>query len=192
MKTDVYEEKSTMQSRPGNKSGFSGSDVDQQEMMKKVEAAGTPGPGHKALQSLIGDWKAEVKCWMDPSGAPEVSQGTAKASWTFNGRFLQEDFRGQMMGKPFTGRTVLGFDNTKQTFNSVWLSDTQTSLFTSEGTGDSKAITLEGKTSCPATGRRDIPMKTVYRILGPDKHVLEMFDGSKGNAKTMEITYTRR
>ena len=35
-------------------------------------------------------------------------------------------------------------------------------------------------------------MKTVLRLISPDKHVLEMFDGSKGNAKTMEITYTRQ
>jgi len=161
--------------------------------MKKMEAAGAPGPAHKALQPLVGDWKAEVKCWMDPSAAPEVSQGTAKANWTFNGRFLQEDFRGQMMGKPFNGRTLLGFDNTKQTFNSVWMSDMQTSLFTSEGKGDggNKVITLEGKAACAATCQKDIPMKTVLRLISPDKHVLEMFDGSKGNAKTMEITYTR-
>ena len=163
-------------------------------MMKKAEAAATPGPAHKALQSLAGNWKAEVKCWMDPGGSPEVTQGTAKATWKFNGRFLEEEFHGQMMGKPFTGRTLLGFDNTKQTFNSVWVSDTQTSMFTSEGKGDSgnKVITLEGKASCPATGRKDIPMKTVLRVISPDKHVLEMFDASQGqNAKTMEITYTR-
>ena len=81
-----------------------------------------------------------------------------------------------MMGKPFTGRTLLGFDNTKQTFNSVWGSDTQTSMFTSEGKGDSgnKVITLEGKASCPATGRKDIPMKTVLRVISPDKHVLNV------------------
>jgi hypothetical protein len=132
---------------------------------------------------------------MDPGGSPEVSQGTARATWKFNGRFLEEEFHGQMMGKPFTGRTLLGFDNTKQTFNSVWVSDTQTSMFTSEGKGDSgnKVITLEGKASCPATGRKDIPMKTVLRVISPDKHVLEMFDASQGqNAKTMEITYTRQ
>jgi hypothetical protein len=34
-------------------------------------------------------------------------------------------------------------------------------------------------------------MKTVLRVISPDKHVLEMYDGSK-NAKTMEITYTRQ
>ncbi len=194
MKTDVYEEKGKGQSQAGNKFSSSNPDAGQEEMMKKMEAAGAPGPGHKALQALVGDWKAEVKCWMDPAGAPEVTQGTAKASWKLNGRFLEEDFHGQMMGKPFTGRTLLGFDNTKQTFNSVWMSDMQTSMFTSEGKGDSgnKVISLEGKASCAATGRKDIPMKTVLRLISPDKHVLEMFDGSKGNAKTMEITYTRQ
>jgi len=198
MKTDVYENEATTttnSTRAGAQSGSGKPDADQAEMMKKVEAAGKPGPGHQALNALVGDWKAEVKCWMDPSGSPEVSQGTAKASWKFNGRFLEEEFHGQMMGRPFTGRTLLGFDNTKQTFNSVWVSDTQTSMFTSEGKGDSgnKVITLEGKASCPATGRKDIPMKTVLRVISPDKHVLEMFDGSQGqNAKTMEITYTRQ
>jgi hypothetical protein len=200
MKTDVYEkEVTTTTNRPqaGVQSGSASSrpDADKAEMMKKVEAAGKPGPGHQALNALEGNWKAEVKCWMEPGGSPEVSQGTAKASWKFNGRFLEEEFHGQMMGKPFTGRTLLGFDNTKQTFNSVWVSDMQTSMFTSEGKGDNanKVITLEGKSTCPATGQKDIPMKTVLRVISPDRHVLEMFDGSKGeNVKTMEITYTRQ
>jgi hypothetical protein len=194
MKKDVYDENSAATSnRTRTESGSSKQEGDQAEMMKKVEAAGRPGPGHKALEPLLGDWKAEVKCWMDPNGKPEVSQGRAHASWTFNGRFLEEEFHGEMMGKPFTGQTLLGFDNVKQTFKSVWISDTQTSIFTSEGKGDNgnKVITLEGKASCAATGRKDIPMKTVLRVISPDKHILEMFDGSQGNAKTMEITYTR-
>jgi len=71
----------------------------------------------------------------------------------------------------------------------------QTSTFVSEGRGDSgyKVITLEGESSCPASGQKDIPMKSVLRVISPDKHTFEMFDGSKGaNVKTMEITYTRK
>ena len=196
MKTDVYGT-SSIAERPRTEDKFASpaSAVDKQEMMKKMEAAGTPGPAHKALEAFVGNWKAEVKCWMEPGGAPDVSQGTAKASWILNGRFLQEEFQGQMMGKPFRGRSLMGFDNTKQTFNTVWLSEMQTSMFTSEGKGENgnKVITLEGKATCPATGRKDIPMKTVFRVISPDKHVFEMFDGSRGdNAKTMEITYTRQ
>jgi len=163
-------------------------------MMKKAEAAGKPGPGHKALEHFVGNWKAEVKCWMEPGEPPHVSQATAKGSWTMNGRFLQEDFQGEMMGQPFHGRTVLGYDNFRQIFQSVWISDMQTSMFRTEGKGenDNKVIKLEGTSSCPATGRTAIPMKVVLRVLGPDKHTFEMFDGSRGeNAKTMEITYTR-
>ena len=175
-------------------SGSGKPDADKEEMMKKMEAAGTPGPAHQALEALVGNWKAEMKCWCEPGGTPQVSQGTSKTSWMLNGHFLEQEFRGEMMGKPFTGRSLLGYDNTRQTFNTVWVSDMQTAMFTSEGKGDDgyKVITLEGKSDCPATGRKDIPMKTVFRILSRDQHVFEMFDGSTGaNAKTMEITYTR-
>ena len=196
MKNDVADTGSTaVHERPEHKTDSWKSDAQSQEMQKKMEAAGTPGPAHKALDALAGNWKAEVKCWMEPGSPPQVSQATAKARWTLSGRFLEEEFHGEMMGKPFTGKSLMGYDNTKQTFNSVWVSDMQTSMFTSEGKGDNgyKVITLEGKSTCAATGRKDIPIKSVFRLISPDKHVFEMFDGSKGeNAKTMEITYTRQ
>jgi hypothetical protein len=177
--------------RVENKSGSGKSDAEKQEMQKKMAAACAPGPAHKALEAFVGNWKAEVKCWMEPGGSPAVTQGTAKTSWTLNGHFLEEEFHGEMMGKPFTGKSLMGYDNIKQTFNTVWVSDMQTSIFTSEGKGENgnKVITLEGKSNCPATGRKDIPMKTVFRVISPDKHVFEMFNAG---ARTMEITYTRR
>jgi hypothetical protein len=200
MKHDVMDTGSTAPtagSRPReeNKSFSGKSGADKEEMMKRMEAAGTPGPGHKALEDLVGNWKAEVKCWHEPGGQPQVSQGTAKTRWTLNGRFLEEEFQGEMMGKPFRGLSLMGYDNTKQTFNTVWVSDMGTSMFTSEGKGENgnKVITLEGKATCAATGQKDVPMKTVFRVINQDKHVFEMFDSSRGeNTKTMEITYTRQ
>ena len=165
---------------------------DKQEMMKKAEQAGKPGPGHKHLEQFVGTWKCDVKCWMDPNGQPEQSQGTSRTSWIMGGRFLQEEFQGQMMGRPFNGRCILGFDNVKQAYQCVWFDDVNTGIFVSEGKGDAKSITLEGRSSCSATGRTDIPMKVVLRVQSPDRHTYEMFDGSQGNARTMEITYTRQ
>lgn len=194
MKQEVEDMGSTAVRDRGSKAGGK-SAAEQQEMLKKMEAAGTPGPAHKALDAFVGNWKAEVKCWGEEGGQPEVSQATAKTSWTLNGHFLEEEFHGEMMGKPFTGRSLLGYDNTKQKFNSVWVSDMQTSILTSEGKGENgnKVITLEGKSDCPATGRKDVPVRMVFRVLTPDKHVFEMYDASKGqNLKTMEITYTRK
>jgi hypothetical protein len=91
MKTEVYEEKNRAQTRTG-KSGSSISDGDQEEMMKKVEAAGTPGPAHKALQALVGDWKAEVKCWMDASGSPDVTREMPKRSGRLMAVFWKRTF----------------------------------------------------------------------------------------------------
>ena len=71
MKTDVHEQKQQTQTKTSSSSSALQSG-DKAEMMKKVEAAGTPGPAHRALEALVGNWKAEVKCWMDPSGSPEV------------------------------------------------------------------------------------------------------------------------
>jgi len=188
MKQDVYDTGSIAdRTRTENKP----SNSDKEAMMKKMEEAGTPGPAHKALEHFVGNWKAEVKCWHEPGGGPQVSQGTAKAHWILNGRFLQEEFHGEMMGKPFRGVSLMGYDNTKQAFNSVWISDMQTSMFVSQGRGENgnKVITLEGRADCAATGRKDVLMKSVFRVISADKHVFEMFDE---NNRTMEITYTRQ
>jgi hypothetical protein len=162
MKQDVEDTFSAaIRERAESKSILGKSDAERQEMQKRMEAACTPGPAHKALD------------------------------WVLNGRFLEEEFHGEMMGKAFTGRSLMGYDNIKGTFSTVWVSDMQTSISTSEGKGENgnKVITLEGNSNCPATGRKDIPMKTVFRVISPDKHILEMFNDG---AKTMEITYTRK
>jgi hypothetical protein len=165
-----------------------------EEMMKKAEAAGTPGDAHKALEPLVGDWTAEVKSWMAPDAPPTVTKATAKSSWVMNGRFIQQEFTGEFMGKPFHGVSLTGYDNTKQKYNNVWIDDMHTSMFTSEGESENgnKVITFEGKYDCPLTGRKDLPMKQVLLIVSQDKHVFEMHDPTKGDAKTMEITYTRK
>ena len=166
-----------------------------EEMMKKAEIAGTPGAGHKALEPLVGSWTAEVKCWMDPSAPPTVNKATAKSTWVMDGRFVQEEFKGEFMGKPFRGMSLMGYDNTKQKFNSIWVDDMHTSILYSEGDADGayKVFTLEGKMDCPITGQKDMTMRQVIRIINRDTHVFEMHDPSKGaNSKTMEITYTRK
>jgi hypothetical protein len=165
------------------------------EMMKKMEIAGTPGAAHKALEPLIGSWNAEVKNWMSPDAPPTVTKATAKVGWIMDGRFIQEEFKGEFMGKPFRGLSLTGFDNTKQKYSNVWIDDMHTAMYTSAGEAKEggKVITLEGRYDCPVTGQKDMAMKQVIRVISKDKHILEMYDPSKGeNAKTMEITYTRK
>ncbi len=165
------------------------------EIMKKVEAAGTPGANHKKLDALVGEWKAEVKYATTPEAPPATSNATAKATWIMNGRFVQEEFQGEMMGKAFRGMSLIGYDNQKQKYTSLWVDDMHTALFTADGTtsDDGKVITFGGKMDCPITGQKDLAYKQVLRIVSPDKHVFTMYDPLKGgDAVAMEITYTRK
>jgi len=193
MKKDIFDEQSgttTDRARSGQTPGSSRSDLSKEEMMKRAKEAGTPGAGHEALNAFEGDWIAEVQCFMDPGAQAEIHRGTASAQWILGGRFLEEEFHGEMMGKPFTGRGIFGFDNTKQKFVSIWLDDMNTGIYTSEGKGDNgnKVITLEGKANCAATGEHDVPMGQVIRVLSHDKHTVELYHDGR---KTMQITYTR-
>ena len=166
-----------------------------QEMMKKAEAACTPGVAHEALEPLVGDWNVEVKTWMAPDAPPAVSRGTAKSTWVLKGRFVQQEFNGEFMGQPFHGLSFTGFDNVRQKYRSVWIDDMSTTMVVSEGDadGDGKVITLGGTYACAMTGEKDKATTQTYRILSPDKHTFEMHDPARGeNSKVMEITYIRR
>lgn len=170
-------------------------DPKMEEMMKKVQEAGTPGAAHKALEAFVGDWNAEVKMFMDPSAPPSVSKGTAKAKWAMDGRFVQQEFNGEFMGKPFRGLAFTGYDNIRKKYSSSWIDDMSTGMFMSEGQADKagKVFTFEGTHSCPETGETHKAAKQIIRVIDRNKHVYEMHDPSKGaNSKTMEITYTRK
>ena len=170
-------------------------EVSPEERMKRIEAACKPGPAHKALGALVGDWSTEIKMWSEPGAEPMVSKGTAKVEWVLNGKFVREEFQGEVMGQPFRGMSFTGYDNAKEKFTNVWMDDMNTAMFTSEGESDSgyKVITFGGSYHCPITNEPNKKFKQVVRILSPQKRVYEMYDLSQGpNVKTMEITYTKK
>jgi hypothetical protein len=169
--------------------------ADKAAMMQKMEELGRPGPEHKALDVLVGDWNVQGRCWMEPGGTPTEQKGTASVKWILNGRFLQEDFNSEFMGKPFKGISVTGYDNMKKKYVGTWIDDMATGIFVTEGTASDggKVFTFEGKMNDPMTGEKDKPMKYVVRVIDQNKHVAEMHDLSRGaNSKAMEMTYTRR
>ena len=170
-------------------------DPTMEEMMKKAEAACAPGTAHQALEPLIGEWNVEVKTWMAPDAPPNVSRGTAKSIWTLKGRFVQQEFSGELMGQPFHGINFTGYDNVREKYRSVWIDDMSTTMVVSEGEADEegKVITLGGSYACAMTGEKEKATTQVLRILSRDKHVFEMHDPSRGeNSKVMEITYSRK
>jgi hypothetical protein len=170
----------------------------QEEMMAIMMKMATPNENHKKLESMTGEWKADVTCWMSP-GTPEKSQGTTKNQMIMGGRFIKCEFEGSMMGRPFKGVHILGYDNAKKKFVGTWFDDMSTGIMTSEGTGDEsgKTITMRSECLCPITNEM-MPMRMVTTMpeAGSGNTMkFEMFgpapDGSGKEIKTMEIAYTR-
>jgi hypothetical protein len=169
----------------------------QEEMMKRWQEAMTPGEAHKKLVSFVGSWDAEVKVWMaGPAGEPTVSKGTSEHKMILGGRYLQQDYTGDMMGQQFIGVGVTGYDNMKKKYVASWIDNMGTALSTMEGTidKDGKTITMWGTMDEPMTGEKGKKVKYVTRLVDADTHVFETYDVSTYGEKkpTMVITYTRR
>ena len=168
----------------------------QEEIMKKWQAFMTPGEGHKVLQAFSGNWNVVAKMWMDPAQPPTESTGTESSGWILGGRYLQSSFKTTMMGMPMEGVGTMGYDNNRKKYFLTWIDNFGTGLATAEGTLDrtGTVLSLYGKMDEPTTGERDKPVKYVYRIDGPDKHVFEIHDLTIGepHTKVMEAVYTRK
>jgi hypothetical protein len=169
-------------------------EMDMQAMMEVYTKLGTPGAPHKLLASLAGSWTAKVKSWCGPNKSPMESTGNSEQKMILGGRFLQHEFSGEMMGSPFTGIGLAGYDNHTKKYVSTWMDSMGTAILFFEGTAsaDGKTITQEARYDDPIKG----PMKwrSVTRIVDDNTHVFEMYstDKSGKEEKMMEITYSRK
>jgi hypothetical protein len=168
--------------------------MDMQAMMDLYKKLGTPGAPHKGLASMVGSWIARIKCWMEPNKPPMEWTGISEQKMVLGGRFLQQEFTGEMMGSPFTGFGITGYDNHTRKYVSTWIDSMGTAILFFEGTAsaDGKTITQESHYDDPVKG----PMKwrSVTRIVDDNTHVFEMFDidNMGKEERTMEIAYTRK
>ncbi len=168
------------------------------EMMKMWKELGTPGEAHHLLNDLVGSWETTSKVWMGGQGQdapPMETKGTAEMKWIMGGRFLLQEAKGQMMGEPFTGMGITGYDNYKKQYVTFWIDDMGTAMYTGDGKADQsgRMLTVYGKMDEPMTGEHDKTVKYVTRIISKDKHIFEIHDLAIGepNTKIVEITYTR-
>jgi len=170
--------------------------VDSAASMKAMMEAGIPGEPHKMLAQSTGTWNADVTHWMSEAAPPEKATGTATLAMIYGGRYQQSKFSGDMMGMPFEGSGILGYDNTEKKYFSTWIDNMSTGMMTMWGTWDdaSKSITFTGTMKNPANGL-DCDLKEIYKTVDDNTHVMEMYGPEMKTGKEykmMEIKYTRK
>ncbi|MGH8026663.1 MAG: DUF1579 domain-containing protein [Pseudoxanthomonas sp.] len=165
-----------------------------QAMMEAFQKAGTPGAQHQQLASMTGTYDLTVKSWHGPGAEPTIDTGTATRKMILGNRVMVEEVASQMMGQPYSGQGLHGFDNVTGKYWATWSDSMSTGLMVSEGTCDAKS-------TCAYTGQYHDPVtkkpqtsRMTSRWADKSTEVFEMYapgpDGKE--ARMMEITYKKR
>lgn len=81
-----------------------------------------PGPMHKRLEPLVGEWRATMRVWPSPEAEPITSSDfTAARRWILGGRYLQEDLSGTLGGNPSNRTMFLSYNNLEARYELVSL-----------------------------------------------------------------------
>lgn len=132
-----------------------------------AQMGATPLLEHKALGALAGDWKGSMTVQL-PGMEPMKGDVTCKARLDLGGLWLISDYEGTMMGAPFRGHSVWGFDPAKKKQVEVWVDSFRSTVSEIEGDYDpaTQMWTKWTDGQNPATGEKVRERHTVS--LKPD------------------------
>jgi len=167
--------------------------MDMEHTMEVYRKVGTPGAPHKQLASLAGHWTTRTRAWMEPGKPPVEGKGTCEQKMILDGHYLQQEYTGEMMGSPFTGINLIGYDNHVKKYVSTWIDSMSTAIYYFQGkaSADGKTITQEASYDDPVRG--PMAWRSVTRIVNENTLEMEMFLTPKGGKeeKMMEMTVAR-
>jgi hypothetical protein len=169
--------------------------IDSAMMDKAWKESMTVSEQHKMLAKADGTWTGDVTMWMADGAPPMKSTSTTVNKMIFGGLYQQSTHSGDMMGMPFEGMSILGYDNMKKEFFSTWIDNMGSGIIVSTGSWDeaSKKLTLTGSMKC--MNGQDAMEREVFTMTDDNNQTLEMYgpDSKTGKEyKTMEIKYTRK
>ena len=166
--------------------------MDQEQMAAWMKYA-NPSENHEFLNKLVGKWNCTTKFWMQPGQPPQESTGTSTQEMVLGGRFLQGDYQGNMMGQPFSGMSIDGFDNHTGKYFGLWMDSMGTKAMVFHGACDGNVREMISEYEDPHTNR-PTQMKGVTKIVSENEFVYEGWNlGPDGEFfKQMEVHYTRQ
>ena len=169
--------------------------TEEQMMEEAYMKYAMPDENHEFLKKFAGTWEVESKMWIKPGTEPSVTKLSSEGKMILGGRYLYSVFKGTMMGQPFKGIQIVGYDKFEKKYRSFWIDTTSTPFFLTSGNLDEsgKVLTETGLWPDFMTGGTS-KVKMVTKVLSDDKIVWEMYmigpDGKK--FKSMENTGTRK
>ncbi len=142
----------------------------------------TPSATHEHMAKNAGEWITSTKMWWAPNTEPTTWEGTATSEMILGNRYMKTVHTGEVMGMPFEGIEIVGFDNAKKEFTTVWYDNLGTGTTISYGTFDEKTKTLnfKGMMFDPTTNK-EYAFRQVVKAINSDHHVMEMYSSAFGD-----------
>jgi hypothetical protein len=163
-----------------------------QEYMKLMQ----PGEAHKHLQFYVGTWDTVTSVWMGGPGAePMKSTGTSTFTSMLDGNWVMEEHTGTMMGMPYNGMGITGYDNYKKLYVGTWFSNMGTEMLQMAGARnpESGTLTMYGTMDEPQLGVHGRTVKYVMVPTDDDHFTFAIIDlHASDDYKVIEISYARR
>jgi len=128
--------------------------MDQDKMMEAYMKMMAPNENHEIFKKFVGEWDVMTKAWMQPGADPVESKNSAKIEVIMGGRFMKMDFKGMMLGQPFEGLQIVGYDNAQRKYATFWIDSSSTAFYLQTGTLDEtgKVLNETGEWLDPMTG----------------------------------------
>ncbi len=106
----------------------------EEEMMAKWMEASSPGPHHESMKAGVGTWDIKGEWYTEPGADPIAWTGTATQELILGGRFLTQHAESPgMMGMPFEGYGLSGFDILAGKHVDTWIDNMGTIILTYQG-----------------------------------------------------------
>jgi hypothetical protein len=157
-----------------------------------AKAPAKVGKEHAMLHEGIGEWNAAVTMAGAPGQPASTEKGTEIAHSTCNGRWIWSHFSGQMMGAPFEGHGIVGYDPNEKKYVSVWIDSMNPCASKALGTYDeaTKSFTFTG--NCTDCTGQPMTMHEVLTVKDPSTRLLKMEFKTADKTEKMQIEYTRK
>ena len=123
-----------------------------------------------------------------------VTEGTFHRKMILGGRVLEERYEATIMGAPFEGYSLNGYDNVTGRRWTLWVDNMSTGPMVTWGdwSDEQKAHVFHGTVPDPMRGALT-KTKTIVRHPSADEEVVEIYDlGSGEPVKTMQVVAKRQ
>ncbi|MBK8976946.1 MAG: DUF1579 family protein [Planctomycetes bacterium] len=159
-------------------------------------AVATPRGGElpAALRELhrgIGSWDATLRMQVDPSAPATEERCREVVRAVCCGQYTWSDFSGTMMGMPFEGHALVGWDAPNEQFVCYWVDSFSATWSKTAGPFDADAggLTLSG--TCRGPDGAPMTMREELSWRDADRRECRMTFESAGATQSMTLTYRR-